>query len=156
LIPLNSFEGYQDDLRRLKYGVIQKDDAITDLTHWDRFALAGRMQKPILTIFEDPEVVKASEHNLMVALNLAMLLNYHRLDSVDLEEIFLTLCNFSYKGDIRMRWKMENPDKVKNIVEGSLDGLIELYKPNLLEMENKGILSLNGSKIKFNHKDEHL
>jgi hypothetical protein len=37
--------------------VIQKDDAITDLLEWDRFALAGRMQKPILTIFEDEEVL---------------------------------------------------------------------------------------------------
>ena len=63
----------------------------------------------------------------MAALNLAMLLNFHRLESVDLSEIFLTLCNFSYKGDIRMRWKMENPDKVKNIVEGSIDGLVNLY-----------------------------
>ena len=101
-------------------------------------------------------MIKASEHNLMAALNLAMLLNYHRLDSVDLGEIFFTLCNFSYKGDIRMRWKMENPDKVKNIVEGSLEGLKELYKPNLLEMESKGILTLDGSKIRFNHRDDHL
>ena len=61
LIPLKSFEGYSDDLRRLKYGVIQKDDAITDLKQWDRFALAGRMQKPILTINEDPELAKASD-----------------------------------------------------------------------------------------------
>lgn len=97
------------------------------------------MQKPILTIFEDTDIAKASDKNLMQALNLAMLLNFHKLDSVDLRDIFLTLCNFSYKGDIRMRWKMENPDKVKNIVEGSLDGLKDLYKPYFADMESKGI-----------------
>jgi hypothetical protein len=89
------------------------------------------MQKPILNLFEDSEVLEAQNQNLMQALNLAILLNYHRLDSVDLSEIFLTLCNFSYKGDIRMRWKMENPDKVKNIVQGSLEGLCHLYSPYL-------------------------
>ena len=51
-----------------------------------------------------------------MALNLAILLNYHAVDPIPIEQLFGTLCNFSYKGDIRMRWKMENPDKVKNIV----------------------------------------
>jgi hypothetical protein len=49
----------KSDQRRLKYGVIQKDDAIDDLTKWKRFAFAGRMQKPVLNIFEDKEVVEA-------------------------------------------------------------------------------------------------
>ena len=30
-----------------------------------------------------------------------------------------------------MRWKMENPNKVKNIVIGSLAGLHEIYVPRL-------------------------
>jgi len=43
----------------LKYGIIQKDDAIEDLNEWTGFALAGRMQKPILDIFSDPSIEAA-------------------------------------------------------------------------------------------------
>ena len=50
------------------------------------------------------------------ALALAIILNFHELENVNLVDLFETICNFSYKGDIRMDWKMENPNKVKNIV----------------------------------------
>ena len=83
--------------------------------------MAGRMQKPVLDIFEDPEVKKAQDQNIEMAITLAILLHYHEQRLVPLEQLFGTLCNFSYKGDIRMRYKMENPDKVKNIVKGQLN-----------------------------------
>ena len=90
------------------------------MLRWEKFALAGRMQKPILNIVEDDEVVKALEQNRDNAFNLALLLHFHRVDPVEVVDLYHTLCNFSYNGDIRMRWKMENPDKVRNIVAGSL------------------------------------
>ena len=86
------------------------------MVHWDRFAFAGRMQKPILTLIEDDEVSEAQVQNRKSAINLALLLHYGKVDEVPIFDIFETLCNFSYKGDIRMRWKFENADKVKNIV----------------------------------------
>jgi hypothetical protein len=46
----------------------------------------------------------------------------------------MVICAFSYKGDIRMRLKMENPLKVSNLVEGNLPELSALYLPMLLEM----------------------
>ena len=113
----------RNDQRKLKYGIIQKDDAIEDLLEWKRFALAGRMQKPILNLLEDSEVQKAQEKSRDNAINLALLLSYHEVEPVNVFDIYLKLCNFSYKGDIRMRWKMENPGKVRNIVHGSFDGL---------------------------------
>jgi hypothetical protein len=67
-------------------------------------------------------------------MNLAIFLNYHHSE-VTLEQLFMTLCAFSYKGDIRMQFKMENPDKVKNVVQGSLQLLSELYLPVLLQMQ---------------------
>ena len=91
------------------------------------------MQKPILNIFEDPEVQRAQETNRDNALNLALLLSYHEVEPVDVFNLYFKLCNFSYKGDIRMRWKMENPDKVGNIVQGSFQGLQDIYTPRLLE-----------------------
>ena len=63
-----------------------------------------------------------------------MLMHFDKVKEVSLLEVFTTLCNFSYNGDIRMRWKMENPEKVKNLVKGSYDGLLELYMPLVLQL----------------------
>ena len=41
-------------------------------------------------------------------------------EKVSVEELITTLVNFSYKGDVRMQLKMENPDKVSNLVKGNL------------------------------------
>lgn len=46
-----------------------------------------------------------------MALSLAVLLNYQEFE-VDFRKLMLDLCAFSYNGDIRMKWKMENPNKV--------------------------------------------
>lgn len=47
------------------------------------------------------------------------MMHYEKTEPISLEEFFETICAFSYKGDIRMKFKMENPHKVKNLVEGS-------------------------------------
>ena len=95
------------------------DDAIEDLLTWERFALAGRMQKPILEVVnEGGEMDEAIQSNRWQALNLAVLLHFQEIETVSLFDLFVTLTRFSYDGDIRMRYKMENPDKVKNIVQG--------------------------------------
>ena len=59
----------------------------------------------------------AMRENLRLAMNLSVFMNYHKQE-VTLEELFMTLCAFSYNGDVRMRVKMENPDKVRNVVQG--------------------------------------
>jgi hypothetical protein len=142
LIPMRSLN-LKDDQRRFKYGVISLENAIKDLTTWHAFAFAGRLHKPILPFIEEcPEIAKAIEVNRNHALNTAVLLNYNKL-SVGLPELVTTICELSYKGDIRMRFKMENPDKVKNIVQGSYEGLSHLYGKNSLRMltlQEKGIV----------------
>ena len=55
----------------------------------------------------------------------------------------LDLCGFSYAGDIRMRWKMENPNKVKNIVDGQLEHLFEIYAPHLKKLEENNIVTIH-------------
>ena len=55
------------------------------------------------------------ERNIRTALNLAVFMNYDK-GKVSMEELMTTLVGFSYHGDIRMRMKMENPDKIKNLV----------------------------------------
>ena len=41
---------------------------------------------------------------------------------------------FSMKGDIRMKYKMENPNKIANLVQGNYKELTNLYLPRLLEL----------------------
>ena len=45
LIPLKDFKqiNYAEDTRKIKYGVIQIDKAIADLSEWETFGLAGRL-----------------------------------------------------------------------------------------------------------------
>ena len=136
LIPLNSFSDVtsSDDLRRIKYGVISEANAIHDLTEWETFALAGRLQKPVLPVLSESDAVRdAMDINAKLALNLALFLNVHKSE-VSLEDLFHTIVGLSYQGDIRMQYKMENPDKISNLVKGSMDGLTDLYLPKLLEM----------------------
>ena len=88
----------------------------------------------MLDIIPSAEVSAAMGTNRHNALSLALLLHFDKVGSVPLLDILTTLCNFSYKGDIRMRWKMENPDKVRNIVIGQFDSLLELYRPLLADL----------------------
>jgi hypothetical protein len=77
-----------------------------------------------------------------MALSLALIMELHKVES-SLIDVLDRICWFSYKGDIRMRFKMENPKKVRNIVEGSFNYLSEIYKPLLQEFEKQGILTFN-------------
>ena len=79
LIPLSSLQGIHDlqtDLRRIKYGVISVNKALEDLTCWKTFALAGRLQKPILQLnFQEPnQITKQIEEAVTVNRRMALLL----------------------------------------------------------------------------------
>ena len=76
------------------------------------------------------------EKNIQAALNLAIFMNYNK-EKITMEELFTTLVAFSFKGDMRMWLKMENPAKVSNLVQGSLTELSELYLPLILEIQDK-------------------
>ena len=83
LIPLNTFQGVtqEGDQRRIKYGIVSEENAIKDLLSWSSFALAGRLQKPVLPfIKESPQCEDALQSNIRNALNVGILLNYHKLD----------------------------------------------------------------------------
>lgn len=89
-----------------------------------------------------------------------MLLHYHELEAVDMYDVFYTLCNLSYEGDIRMRWKMENPNKVRNILDGNFEGLQNLYQSRIADYEKRGIIKVLEQendlirKIRFKHTND--
>jgi hypothetical protein len=157
LIPLSSFKGIeieQGDKRRIKYGVISEANALIDLKEWSSFAFAGRSQKPVLPIIKNSDLMtEAFESNVRSALELSILLNFKTgltNEGVSLHDLLVTICGLSYKGDIRMRFKMENKDKIANIVEGNKNLLSELYLPILIDMEAEDrVKSLENGNFRF-------
>ena len=116
------------------------------------------MQKTILNIKEDNNVQEAIVKNRENALCLALLLSYGRAGEIKFDDLMLDLCEFSYKGDIRMIFKMENPDKVKNIVSAQIDFLWDIYSPILKKFEEAGWLKIvdNSRNIFFKHNRQTL
>jgi hypothetical protein len=55
LINLTSFSTFADDTRKIKYGIISEAKALQDLTSWESFGFAGRMQKPVLHFIRSSE-----------------------------------------------------------------------------------------------------
>jgi len=75
-------------------------------------------------------------------------MNFHK-PQVDMIDLATTICQFSYRGDIRMKFKMENPDKVRNIVVGSFEGLMGLYGPGserMRRLQDDGVVSVGQEK----------
>jgi len=158
LIPMRAFN-LENDLRKFKYGVVGLEHARHDFIEWTAFALAGRLHKPVLPFIDDSKLMEeAVEVNRTQALNLALLLSFEKLQ-LDTVELATTICELSYKGDIRMRFKMENPQKVKNIVTGSFAGLSELYGPKsarVRALEKRGIVKVTDSHIQLLHTNGNL
>lgn len=58
----------------VKYGVINKNSLCRDLQQWDTLYTAGRLQKPVMTLKADDQVIKAGIRNYISALVVSLLL----------------------------------------------------------------------------------
>ncbi|ORX83678.1 mitochondrial matrix Mmp37 [Anaeromyces robustus] len=120
---------------KIKYGVISTQNLIKDLYNWETLYIAGRMQKPVLTLVENDDIEKAKQSNLKNALKMAILsLPYHQTE-INEKDLFLIIAGFSYQGDFRMKFG-ENPNKVKNIVDKQIKEFHQLYTKIMLEDED--------------------
>lgn len=120
---------------KIKYGVISTKNLKNDLYHWDTLYIAGRMQKPVLTLVENSDIEKAKQSNLKNALKMAILSLPYLQTEIDEKDLFLIIAGFSYQGDFRMKFG-ENPNKVKNIVDKQLKEFHQLYTKIMLEDED--------------------
>lgn len=130
-----------------KIGVINKNDLSKDLITWDNMYMAGRCQKPISTLKIRDKVKNEIIYNRLNALKIALLLNHNK--TITEQELYETICSLSYIGDIRMTMHCENPDKIKNIVNGSKIEFREIYNEvndNLFDIKNN-IINTNTDKI---------
>ncbi|KAK0715543.1 mitochondrial matrix Mmp37-domain-containing protein [Lasiosphaeris hirsuta] len=117
----------------IKYGVVQLNTLEQDLTQWDTLYLAGRLQKPVKILRDDPQIRLANQMNLISALRTALLLLPPRFTE---EELYSTIAGISYLGDPRMALPTENPSKVKNIVGNNMANFRRLYMPLIETLPN--------------------
>ena len=117
----------------IKYGVVNLDTLCKDLSEWDTLYLAGRLQKPVKILRDDPRVRLANQINLMSAVRTALLLLPPTFSEQDL---YKTIAGISYLGDPRMSLGAENLNKVANIVKHQLPNFRRLYAPLVENLPN--------------------
>lgn len=117
----------------IKYGVVNLDTIQRDLSQWDTLYLAGRLQKPVKILRDDPRVRLANQINLISAVRTALLM----LGSEFTErELYTAIAGISYLGDPRMSLKSENPNKIANIVRNQVPNFRQLYNPLVQDLPN--------------------
>lgn len=119
--------------RLIKYGVVNLDLLCDDLSDWKTLYLAGRLQKPVKILRDDPRVRLANQLNLISAVRTALLLLPEKFSEIDL---YRTITGISYLGDPRMTLGAENLNKVSNIVEHQLANFRRLYAPLIENLPN--------------------
>ncbi|CAL8581803.1 Mitochondrial translocator assembly and maintenance protein 41, variant 2 [Xanthoria parietina] len=117
----------------IKYGVVNLDTLCRDLSEWDTLYLAGRLQKPVKILRDDPRVRLANQINLISAVRTALLLLPSDFTE---QELYGTIAGLSYLGDPRMALPAENPNKVANIIKYQLPNFRRLYAPLIENLPN--------------------
>jgi len=117
----------------IKYGVVNLDTLCTDLSEWSTLYIAGRLQKPVKILRDDPRVRLANQVNLLSALRTALLLLPPNFTE---QELYGTIASISYMGDPRMSLPTEDPGKVANIVGNNLPHFRRLYGPLVENLPN--------------------
>ncbi|KAK5125956.1 hypothetical protein LTR85_011311 [Meristemomyces frigidus] len=119
----------------IKYGVVNLDTLSKDLTEWNTLYLAGRLQKPVKILRDDPRIRLANQVNLISALRTALLMLPEKFNE---RQLYERIAGLSYLGDPRMNPYItsENPNKVSNIVGAQLPGFRQLYVPLIDNLPN--------------------
>ncbi|KAF2020782.1 mitochondrial matrix Mmp37 [Aaosphaeria arxii CBS 175.79] len=126
----------------IKYAVVNLPTLQSDLLNWDTLYLAGRLQKPVKILFEDPNIRVANQRNLLSAVRCSLLLLPPTFTE---KELYSTITGLSYRGDPRMDYGSENPKKIENIVNHQIRNFRLLYHdlinslPNLTYSDAKAV-----------------
>lgn len=122
----------------IKYGVVHLDTLAGDLSDWRTLYLAGRLQKPVKILRDDPRIRLANQINLLSALRTALLMLPEKFTE---RQLYEKIAGLSYMGDPRMVYipglgASENMTKVSNIVGAQLPGFRQLYVPLIENLPN--------------------
>ncbi|GFR42538.1 hypothetical protein Agub_g3444, partial [Astrephomene gubernaculifera] len=129
----------------IKYGVIEADTLHQDLSYWTSMYIAGRLHKPVTPLTPPASSSSAASSSsssssspTAASLEGAQLLNRHHALATALlllpptfteEELLRTIVGLSYRGDVRLAVRAEDPAKVERITAGSWAGLRNMYLP---------------------------
>jgi translocator assembly and maintenance protein 41 len=140
-----------DDPVPIKYGVVDQEDLLRDLTQWESLYLAGRLHKPTLPLLSPPDnFVSAQDQNLHAAVAAALLLSMPSSSETtkdnnfcSWDSLYRSIASLSYTGDFRMQVGGEDPQKLNKLVQapGQLHRFQNMYRPILDSYEEAGILS---------------
>ncbi|KAK4939080.1 Mitochondrial translocator assembly and maintenance protein 41 [Elasticomyces elasticus] len=117
----------------IKYGVVNLDTMCKDLSEWNTLYIAGRLQKPVKILRDNPAVRLANQVNLIAAVRTALLLLPEEFTE---KELYATIAGISYMGDPRMTIGGDDPRKVENIVKHQLSNFRRLYAPLIENLPN--------------------
>jgi len=141
----------------LKYGVMSVAKLKQDLKDWTWLYVAGRMQKPTVSIdlstsssptYSDEILEYQQKYNLKYALAAALLLvpPTPRMESLpttcNLSNVYELLVGLSYSGDPRIKAGAEDPQKIQKLVHssGNLSRLNDLYSEQWSELEQYSLV----------------
>jgi len=128
-----------------KIGVVSTNDLYSDLVNWNNFYLAGRFQKPIEPIILNKRIETAIAVNRLNALKVALLSSNR--DIITEQELYENLCSLSFIGDWRQILHIENPNKIRNIVNGSFNDFKNIYS----NLNDQYYFKNRFDKISINH-----
>mmetsp|Transcript_14072 Transcript_14072/g.30568 ORF Transcript_14072/g.30568 Transcript_14072/m.30568 type:complete len:389 (-) Transcript_14072:53-1219(-) len=151
--------------RKIKYGVIQLEDLICDLTTWKWLYVAGRMHKPTVTVEgleQCDHVATAQKQNLDMALAASLLLlgsdTAHMANenkTYELTTLYERIAGLSYVGDPRMDVGGEDPHKVSKLVrsDGQEDRFYSMYRDSMSDLAKLGVITFDRSNIQIDLHD---
>lgn len=128
----------------IKTLIVSADYALRMLKSWEHFSIPGRLQKEIKVVYNGlgDEAVEAIYTNNRMATICALLLCEE--EKIPLDKFNETRVNLSYLGDVRMKTGAENPDKVKNISQGSESFFKGIYDSmDFVRIEDGFVLNYN-------------
>lgn len=153
---------------KIKYGVANASDFISDLINWDNLILPGRMHKPIRILDKNQNIYAEKikigiKENLFSALSISLLLNFKPF--IKSNDLFETITGISYLGDFRFSVGAEDKNKIKNIVDNQKEEFLKLYLPfikksflkdEVIFNENEDIFQFNANKENKNKLINHI
>ena len=110
-----------------KFLVVDKRLLYKDLETWMHFSLAGRFQKETMLLVDNsngvlPNLMKKNYDGIVKT---ALIFNDKEKETAS--EMYETIVGLSYLNDARTLLHLENPNKIKDIVNGSYEFFDETY-----------------------------
>jgi len=152
--PVTTTDDTKRCKQKIKYGIVQTEELLDDLTNWRWLYLAGRMQKPTVNVDgleESDRIAVAQRQNLDMALAASLLLLGDDFDSTmqtprtySLTTLFEQIAGLSYAGDPRMDVGGEDPNKVTKLVrsDGQERRFRDLYDQSMTNLQEMGLMEV--------------